>query len=113
MRTGELRADLPLGLLRDLIFGGIDHLISGFLFNQRDLDIDSAADQIVNLIFNGIATPPVAEAPTAEVLAASKPSPHAWRPPPARTKSSSRRTHVSRRMNLQGNTDSQQQVVTS
>lgn len=68
MRTGELRADLPLGLLRDLIFGGIDHLISGFLFNQRDLDIDSAADQIVNLIFNGIATPPVAEAPTAEVL---------------------------------------------
>lgn len=68
MRSGELRPDLPLGLLRDVIFGGIDHLISGFLFNHRELDIDSAAEQIVALIFNGIATPPAVEPPATNVL---------------------------------------------
>lgn len=55
IRNGELRADVPIGLLRDLIFGGVDHLISGFLFNQRDLDVDGAAEQLVSLIFDGIA----------------------------------------------------------
>ncbi len=51
---GDLRADLPLGLLRDLIFGGIDHLISGFLFNHKELDIDSATGQMLALVFDGM-----------------------------------------------------------
>lgn len=55
VRTGELRPDVPIGLLRDLVFGGVDHLISGYLFNQRKLDIESAAEQLVSLIFDGIA----------------------------------------------------------
>ncbi|MCK9283835.1 MAG: TetR/AcrR family transcriptional regulator [Rhodocyclaceae bacterium] len=55
IRCGELRPDVPIGLLRDLIFGGVDHLISGFLFNKRELDVDSAAEQLVSLLFDGIA----------------------------------------------------------
>lgn len=54
MRLGELKAELPLGLLRDMMFGGIDHLISGFLFNQREIDVESSAKQLVALIFDGI-----------------------------------------------------------
>lgn len=59
MASGELRADVPLGLLRDLVFGGIDHLISGHLFNQRELDIERAATDLLQLIFGGIAAPAV------------------------------------------------------
>lgn len=61
IRKGDLRQDLPLGLLRDLVFGGIDHLISGFLFNNRQLNIDTAAEQLVALIFDGIAVKSSAE----------------------------------------------------
>ena len=57
MRLGELRPDLPLGLLRDLVFGGVDNLISGFLFNQRELDIEKSAEYIVALVFDGIGAP--------------------------------------------------------
>lgn len=66
VRQGELRPDLPLGLLRDLIFGGIDHLISGFLFNHRELDVESSAEQIVALVFGGIAVGGNAGAPPAD-----------------------------------------------
>lgn len=63
IRNGEIRADVPVGLLRDLIFGGIDHLISGYLFNQRPLDIESSAAQLVALVFDGIVvTPPTSQA---------------------------------------------------
>ena len=61
IRKGDLRPDLPLGLLRDLIFGGIDHLISGYLFNQRELNIDTAAEQLVSLVFGGIIVTPLSE----------------------------------------------------
>ncbi len=61
MRLGELRPDLPLGLLRDLVFGGVDHLISGFLFNQRELDIEKSAEYIVALVFDGIGAPAEAD----------------------------------------------------
>lgn len=61
MDKGEIRPDVPLGLLRDLVFGGIDHLISGYLFNNREFDTESAAESLVALVFNGIAAPaPVA-----------------------------------------------------
>lgn len=60
INNGELRSGLPLGLLRDLIFGGVDHLISGFLFNNKALPIESSAEQLVALIFDGIAKPSAA-----------------------------------------------------
>ncbi|NMG55187.1 TetR/AcrR family transcriptional regulator [Aromatoleum aromaticum] len=66
MRAGELRDDVPLGLLRDLVFGGVDHLISGYLFNGRELDVDVAATNLVALVFNGIGTP--AQEPGVELL---------------------------------------------
>ncbi len=54
--SGELRQDLPIPLLRDLVFGGVDHIIVGFLFNQRDFDVNTSTEQIVGLLFKGIET---------------------------------------------------------
>jgi AcrR family transcriptional regulator len=68
IQNGELRPGLPIGLLRDLIFGGVDHLISGVLFNNKELHIESSADQLVALIFDGIASPPARQASPAPPL---------------------------------------------
>ena len=63
--NGEFRADTPITLVRDMIFGGIDHHTWGMLFGLGDIDVDRSADLIVNVVFAGIEGP-----------AASKPSPN-------------------------------------
>lgn len=60
---GELRADLPIAMVRDLIFGGVDHHISRFLYDRGDFDVDRAADQICAIAFEGIAAPAASPAP--------------------------------------------------
>jgi AcrR family transcriptional regulator len=54
---GELRPDTSIPLLRDLVFGGIDHHISGMLYGRADVDPDHAADLIVATLFNGVGRP--------------------------------------------------------
>ena len=55
IKQGELRANIPVKYLRDLVFGGIDHLVSGYLYNNKDVNIGVAAESIVSLIFDGSA----------------------------------------------------------
>lgn len=55
IRDGELRANIPVKYLRDLVFGGIDHLVSGYLYNNKEINIGVAAESIVSLVFDGIA----------------------------------------------------------
>lgn len=52
--TGELRSDLPITVVRDLIFGGIDHHISRFLYDRGDFDVDESTDHICSIMFGGI-----------------------------------------------------------
>lgn len=56
-REGVFRADVPPALLRDLIYGGIEHHAWNYLCGRGSLDIDRIADQIVSVICDGIATP--------------------------------------------------------
>jgi AcrR family transcriptional regulator len=56
VRHGEFRQDLPLSLVRDLIFGGIEHHLWGFLHGQSPLDPDQVADQILQIVCQGIAS---------------------------------------------------------
>lgn len=54
--AGELRGDLPPALLRDLIFGGIEHHTWAYIAGGRSrgtLDVERSADQIVELVWNG------------------------------------------------------------
>lgn len=53
--SGEFRQDLPTTLLRDMIYGGIEHHAWQYLNAGGELDIDVIADQITNLICTGIA----------------------------------------------------------
>lgn len=55
--SGELRADTPIALVRDLIFGGINHHMSGVLYGRGDIDVDRSADLIVELVFSGTHVP--------------------------------------------------------
>jgi len=68
--NGEFRADMPITLVRDLIFGGIDHHTWAMLLGHGDVDVDRSADLIVNVVFAGIATP-AASTPSPDELCAS------------------------------------------
>jgi AcrR family transcriptional regulator len=56
VREREFRQDLPVTLVRDMVFGCIEHHLWGFLFGQRSLEADHLADQITELVCEGIVT---------------------------------------------------------
>jgi len=53
--AGELRSELPPALLRDMIYGGIEHHAWNYLCGRGGLDVERVADQIVELVWNGAA----------------------------------------------------------
>ncbi|MBA4286749.1 MAG: TetR family transcriptional regulator [Xanthomonadaceae bacterium] len=68
--AGEFRSDLPLPLLRDLVYGGIEHLSWNYICGRGTLDVDTLTGQLLSLVLDGIAVPP--PAPTAAVAAAPR-----------------------------------------
>ncbi|WP_083545789.1 TetR/AcrR family transcriptional regulator [Sulfitobacter alexandrii] len=59
--AGEIRAGDDLRLVRDLIYGGVEHAIWGYLWGGGTLDPDALADAMVEIVMGGIAAPdPVA-----------------------------------------------------
>jgi AcrR family transcriptional regulator len=69
VRTGELRGDLPRQLVRDVIYGGIEHLAWTAVIGHRKLDVERTADALTELIFAGLGAGAPAGG-TAERLAA-------------------------------------------
>ncbi|MGP8121339.1 MAG: TetR family transcriptional regulator [Xanthobacteraceae bacterium] len=55
--NGEFREDAPVTLVRDMIFGGIDHHTWAMLFGHGDIDPDRSADLIMDIVFAGIEKP--------------------------------------------------------
>jgi len=55
IRDGELRADAPRRIVRDLIFGGIEHLTWSYLRHEGDFSPEEAADSITDLLYRGLA----------------------------------------------------------
>lgn len=53
--AGEFRADIALPLLRDLVYGGIEHHAWNFLSGRGGLDIDAIADQLTAVVCEGLA----------------------------------------------------------
>lgn len=53
-KDGELTADISPALVRDVIFGGIEHLAFRALAGRGTLDVDRQADQLTQLIWNGL-----------------------------------------------------------
>ncbi len=54
---GELRDDVPITVMRDLVFGCIDHHISGMLYGRDDIDVDQSTEHISRVVFAGIQRP--------------------------------------------------------
>ncbi|MBP1688085.1 MAG: TetR/AcrR family transcriptional regulator [Deltaproteobacteria bacterium] len=55
--SGEFRNDLPLGLVRDMVFGCIERHSWNYLWGRGGLDVETIADQIIAIICDGILTP--------------------------------------------------------
>lgn len=53
-RTGAFRRSVTPALVRDFIYGGIEHHVWGYLYGRRTLRADILADQIVDLVCGGI-----------------------------------------------------------
>ena len=57
MERGELRAGLQLRLVRDLIYGCVEHRTWAYLRGEGDFSPDAVADQIVDLVLGGLQEP--------------------------------------------------------
>jgi AcrR family transcriptional regulator len=58
--AGEFRADLPVSLLRDLVYGGIEHHAWNWLCGRGTLDIDRVAADLDRVLCEGIEPRPAA-----------------------------------------------------
>jgi AcrR family transcriptional regulator len=52
--SGEFSASIPLKVVRDMIFGGIEHRTWAFLRNEGDFSVDEAADGIAEIVYRGL-----------------------------------------------------------
>jgi TetR/AcrR family fatty acid metabolism transcriptional regulator len=64
MASGELRSDVSPSLVRDMVFGAVEHRTWAFLRNEGEFNIDETADGIAELIYRGLVVRPAEDAPT-------------------------------------------------
>ncbi|MGE0735523.1 MAG: TetR/AcrR family transcriptional regulator [Alphaproteobacteria bacterium] len=57
VEAGELRDDLPAALVRDMIYGGIEHTTWNYVCGRGELDAGAVADAQADVVFRGIAVP--------------------------------------------------------
>lgn len=53
--AGVLRADIPLKVIRDMIFGAIEHQTWAFLRGEGDFSVEESATAITDVVYGGIA----------------------------------------------------------
>jgi TetR/AcrR family fatty acid metabolism transcriptional regulator len=51
---GELRSDVSPALVRDLVYGCIEHVTWAFLRNEGDFEAEKAADDITDVVYRGL-----------------------------------------------------------
>lgn len=56
MSAGEFNSNVSASLVRDMIYGAVEHRTWAFLRNEGDFDIEATADGITELIYRGLAT---------------------------------------------------------
>lgn len=54
IESGELRPDIPLRLVRDMIYGCVEHRTWAYLRGEGDFDPSQTADAIVDLMLSGL-----------------------------------------------------------
>ena len=61
--SGEVRNDVPLRLMRSLIYGPMEQILWQAIVAQRPIDIDTAADELIDVLW------PMLRAPRSELAA--------------------------------------------
>jgi AcrR family transcriptional regulator len=56
MASEEFRSDVPLPVVRDMIYGGVEHHTWAYLRGEGDFSPDQAATDIVDIIYRGLAS---------------------------------------------------------
>jgi AcrR family transcriptional regulator len=54
--SGEFKTDVPVSIIRDMIYGSIDHYTWSYVRGERKFDPCLAADHITNLIYRGLSS---------------------------------------------------------
>lgn len=54
IRDGELRDDLVPSVVRDLIYGGIEHAVWGFVFSGEPVDVETVTEQLARAVLSGL-----------------------------------------------------------
>jgi len=57
LANGLVRDDIPLRLIRDMMFGAIEHQTWAYLRREGDFSVDDSAEGITDVILAGIAAP--------------------------------------------------------
>ena len=55
IKAGQFRGDVPPALLRDLVYGGIEHHAWNYFQGRGRLDVDAVTGQIMTVLYEGIA----------------------------------------------------------
>ncbi|AXB78703.1 TetR/AcrR family transcriptional regulator [Novosphingobium sp. P6W] len=64
---GKARADVDPVMIRDMLFGGLEHIAMRTSFIGRPLDIDAEATRFVDVLLGGVLMAPAAPAPIPDV----------------------------------------------
>jgi hypothetical protein len=59
-QSGEIRADMPLRLLRSMVFGPMEHVLWDATLTNRQIDIDATADQLIDVLWVALTPPDLA-----------------------------------------------------
>jgi TetR/AcrR family transcriptional regulator, fatty acid metabolism regulator protein len=54
IRSGEFVADVPIPIIRDMIYGCIDHHTWSYVRGEGTFDVNSTADYITHLVYRGL-----------------------------------------------------------
>ncbi|HMN79119.1 MAG TPA: TetR/AcrR family transcriptional regulator [Burkholderiaceae bacterium] len=61
-RSGEIAAEVDATLVRDLVYGGIEHLTWRYIDGLGDLDLGRRADELTSLVWGGLGARPRGQA---------------------------------------------------
>jgi AcrR family transcriptional regulator len=66
--NGEFRSNVSTALIRDMIYGCIEHRTWAFLRNEGDFDAEETADSITDIVYRGLAIDQKTEEPMTGVV---------------------------------------------
>jgi AcrR family transcriptional regulator len=55
--AGTFRSDMSASMVRDVVYGGIEHIAWGAVTGHGDIDVEAVADSLTELVCTGIETP--------------------------------------------------------